>query len=218
MAGEQVRPLAPGAFRSSSDGGEAAKYVAKLRQQRWIKCCGCAAVLLLIQIVVVIVLIFTVFRVKDPVIKMNSVKIDHLELVNGTTPKPGTNMSLTADVSVKNPNAASFRYGNTTTALYYHGVMVGEARSPAGSSRARRTTRMNISVDIITDRMLDNPNLQGEIKSGLLTMSSFTKVGGRVKMLGIIKKHVVVRMNCTMSFNISSQLIQDQKCKRKVKL
>ncbi|TKY45788.1 hypothetical protein E2542_SST30196 [Spatholobus suberectus] len=48
-------------------------------------------------------------RHTDPVITMNGVKITKLELVNTITPKPGANMSLIADVSVKNPNVASFR-------------------------------------------------------------------------------------------------------------
>ncbi|XP_052171747.1 uncharacterized protein LOC127787715 [Diospyros lotus] len=216
---DQVRPLAPSTFRSSSDGGAAAMYMKKMRHRRCIKCCGCVAALLLIQVVVVVVLIFTVFRVKDPIIKLNGVTVDKLELVDGTTPRPGSNMSLTADVSVKNPNVASFKYRNTTTALFYRGAEIGEARGPGGQAKPRRTMRMNITVDIITDRLMSNRSLlMSDMGSGLLTMSSFTRVGGRVKILSIVKKHVVVKMNCTMSINITTRAIQDQKCRRKVKI
>lgn len=215
---EQVRPLAPATDRPSSDHDEAALYIQKLKRKRCIKCCGIISALLLLQAIVVIILIFTVFKVKDPIIKMNGVTITKLELINNTIPKPGVNMSLIADVSVKNPNVASFKYSNTTTTLFYHGSVVGEARGPPGKAKPRRTMRMNITVDIITDRLLSNPNLQSDVGSGLLTMSSYSKVPGRVKMLSIIKKHVVVKMNCTITVNISSQAIQDQKCKRKVSL
>lgn len=182
------------------------------------KCCGIISALLLLQAIVVIILIFTVFKVKDPIIKMNGVTITKLELINNTIPKPGVNMSLIANVSVKNPNVASFKYSNTTTTLFYHGGVVGEARGPPGKAKPRRTMQMNITVDIITDRLISNPNLQSDVGSGLLTMSSYSKIPGRVKMLSIINKHVVVKMNCTMTVNISSQAIQDQKCKRKVSL
>ncbi|KAI3449221.1 hypothetical protein Pfo_005886 [Paulownia fortunei] len=214
---EQVRPLAPAADRPTSSDDEATA-VTGIRRKRWLKCCGCVAAALLIEAVVVVILIFTVFKVKDPIIRMNKVTVLTLELANGTnTPRPGSNMTLNADVSVKNPNFASFKYQNTTTTLFYHGAVIGEARGPPGSARARRTMRMNITVDVITDRILSQPDLGADYSSGLLTMSSYTQVGGRVKML-IIKKHVTVRMNCTMTINITSQAIQKQKCRRKVKL
>ncbi|XP_041011585.1 uncharacterized protein LOC121252723 [Juglans microcarpa x Juglans regia] len=215
---DQARPLAPATDRSSSDNDEAALHIQKLRRKRCVKWCGCVAALLLIQAVVILILIFTVFRVKDPVIKMNGVTVTKLELINGTTPKPGSNMSLTADVSVKNPNVASFKYKNTTTTLFYHGMLVGEARGPPGQAKPRRTMRMNITVDIITDQLLSNPNLAADLKSEVLSMSSYSRIPGRVKMIGIIKKHVVVKMNCTFTVNITSQAIQSQKCKRKVSL
>ena len=215
---EQVRPLAPATDHPSSDHDEAALHIQKLKRKRCIKCCGIISALLLLQAIVVIILIFTVFKVKDPIIKMNGVTITKLELINNTIPKPGVNMSLIADVSVKNPNVASFKYSNTTTTLFYHGGVVGEARGPPGKAKPRRTMQMNITVDIITDRLISNPNLQSDVGSGLLTMSSYSKIPGRVKMLSIINKHVVVKMNCTMTVNISSQAIQDQKCKRKVSL
>ncbi|XP_022735090.1 uncharacterized protein LOC111288456 [Durio zibethinus] len=219
VEGDQVRPLAPATDLPSSDNGEAAMHLKKLRRKKCIKCCGCIAALLAIQAVVIIILIFTVFRVKDPTIKMNGVTVTNLELINGTTtPKPGSNISVIADVSVKNPNVASFKYRNTTTTLYYYGTVVGDARGPAGHAKARRTMRMNISVDIIADRLLASPNLTADVSSGTLTMSSYSRIRGRVNMLNIIKKHVTVKMNCSMTVNITSQAIQEQKCKRKVDL
>ncbi|XP_021807960.1 uncharacterized protein LOC110751763 [Prunus avium] len=216
---EQVRPLAPAAHGQSSDADEAALHLKEVRQKKFINCCGCITALLLLLAVVIIILAFTVFRVKEPKIKMNKVTVTRLELINNnTTPKPGSNISLTADVSVKNPNAASFRYSNTTTTLYYHGKVVGEAYGSRGQAKARRTMRMNITVDVITDRLISNPNLWADLGSGLLTMSSYSRIPGRVNMLNIIKRHVVVKMNCTMTVNISSQAIQEQKCKRKVNL
>lgn len=212
---EQVRPLAPAADRPSSDDEEAALHLKKLRQRKCIRCCGCIAAVLLIPIIVIIILIFTVFRVKGPIIKMNGVKVTRLELINGTVPKPGVNMSLIADISVKNPNVASFKYVNTTTTLYYHGQLVGEARSPPGRAKARRTVRMNVTVDIIPDRLMSNPNLNSDFSSGVLTFSTYSRVPGKMKIV-IVKKHITVKMNCSMTVNISSTAIQTQKCKRDV--
>lgn len=118
---EQVRPLAPASERPiSSDDDETALHHQQQQQvkknfhrKRCIKCCiGITASSLLIIAIVMVILIFTVFKIKDPVIKLNGVTVDKLELMNGTSiPRPGSNITLTADVSVKNPNYASFRYG-----------------------------------------------------------------------------------------------------------
>lgn len=219
IRGEQVRPLAPASDQARSDDfGPDSPVKNSNRNRRCLKCCGCITAFLLIQAVVIIVLIFTVFRVRDPRIDLNRVVITRLELVNGSIPKPGVNVSLIADVSVKNPNFASFKYSNTTTSLHYHGTVVGEAHGPPGRARPRRTTHMNITVDIIPDRLMSSPNLTTDLKSGVLPMSSDSRIPGRVKMLKIIKKHVIVKMTCTIAVNISSQTIQEQKCKRKVKL
>ncbi|KAF4367199.1 uncharacterized protein LOC115702083 [Cannabis sativa] len=215
---EQARPLAPAADRpNSSDEDDVAAHLKKIRRRKLIKCCGFITAVLLVVAVVIIILIFTVFRIKDPIIKMNKITVAQLNLVNTTTPKAGSNMSLTADVSVKNPNVASFKYSNTTTWLYYYGTVVGEAKGPPGRARPRRTMRMNITVDIIMGRIMSSPNFVADVASGLLSMNSYSRIPGRVKMLGI-KRHVVVMMNCTMTVSISSQTIQEQKCKRKVKL
>ncbi|KAK7389887.1 hypothetical protein VNO78_25183 [Psophocarpus tetragonolobus] len=211
---EQARPLAPATERPSSDEEDTTQHP----QTQLIKRCACPLIFLLLLATVIIVLIFTIFRVKDPVITMNGVRIASLQLVNPTTLQAGANMSLIADVSVKNPNVASFRYGNTTTSLHYHGVMVGEARGPPGRARARRTIRINVTVDVITNRVLSSPNFTTDFGSGLFTMTSFSIVPGKVNIFNLFKRQVVVKMNCTTTFNISTQGIKEQTCKQKVKL
>lgn len=220
MERDQIWPLASASDRPSSDDEESHSNTKDLRRKRLRrKCCGCAAALLLIAAALIIILVFTVFRIQNPVIRLNGVNIEKLELVNGTSmPKPGSNITLTADVSVKNPNYASMEYGNTSTKLMYHGAVVGEARGPPGTTKARRTARMNITVDIMTDRIMADPSLGEDMSRGLVTMSSYTKVVGKVKFMKVIEKHLVVKMNCSVSLNVSSRQIQHQECKRKVKL
>ncbi|OVA18918.1 Late embryogenesis abundant protein [Macleaya cordata] len=218
VEGDQVRPLAPATDRISSDEDEIALRTKKnLKRGRCLKCCGCCIALIIILAIVIVVLAFTVFRPKDPKIRMNGVQILQIKLINGTIPDPTVNIKIAADLSVKNENFASFRYENSTTGIYYHGKLVGEALTPAGHAKARRTERMNVTVEIITQRLLAEPNLRADAASGVVTMNSYTKLGGRVKILKIIKKHMTVRMNCTMTVNLTSLTLQEQKCKRKVK-
>ncbi|KAL1192155.1 Late embryogenesis abundant protein [Cardamine amara subsp. amara] len=212
---DHVRPLAPVSDESASN----TKNTLRRRRNR-IKCSICITATSLILVTIVLTLIFTVFRVKDPIITMNGVTINGLDSTTGTQIQfLGTNISMVVDVSVKNPNTASFKYSNTTTDIYYKGTVVGEARGPPGKARAHRTVRTNMTVDIMTDRLLSDPGLGQElIGSGLVNVWSYTKVSGKVKIMGIVKKHVTLRMNCTMAVNVTRQAIQDVKCKKKIDL
>ncbi|XP_059441268.1 uncharacterized protein LOC132173708 [Corylus avellana] len=215
---EQGKPLTRFSYRTRSDEDEELSTELKFRQRKYIKCCGCVTAVFLLIAVTLLVLGFTVFHIKDPEVRMNSVTLPQLNLAafNGTSGQR-PNITLTADVSVKNPNAASFRYTNSTTSVYYRGEMVGEAQIPSGKAKARHTLRMNLTVDIITDKIAVE-SLAYDLRSGALAMSSFTKLSGRVKILNIFKKNIVVEMNCTMSYDVSSQSIQKQKCNSHVRV
>nr|TKR97545.1 uncharacterized protein D5086_0000211900 [Populus alba] len=210
---EQAKPFAPAAFRIRSVEEEDAPTLSKTHRRNCIKCCGCITAILLILATTIVVLVLTVFQVDDPVIKMNKVSVQRLELANGTL-RTDVNVTLLADVSVKNPNAAAFKFNNGTTTVYCGGVMVGEATTPPGKAKARRTLHMNVTVDLIPNRLSGVPNLTSDIVSvGKLTMSSNTVIRGKVRILQIIKKYLVVRVNCTMTYNFTSQAIQGGNCK-----
>ncbi|KAH0974919.1 hypothetical protein GBA52_016818 [Prunus armeniaca] len=116
-AKEQGKPLAPAnSYHLRSDEEEVivSSHI-KLCQRKYVMCCGCVSALFLIIAVTAIVLGFTVFHVKSPRIEMNNVTIQQQpEVANGAL-RSDTNVTLLADVSIKNPNVASFKYGNTTT-------------------------------------------------------------------------------------------------------
>lgn len=211
---EQVKPLAPAVFQFRSDEDEAFSKQLKLRQRKYIKCCGCVTAIFLILAVIILVLSFTVFHVKNPVIRMNKITLQQLDLLlrNGTY-QSDVNVTFLADVSVKNPNVASFKFNNGTTTIYYGGKMVGEARTPPGKAKAWRTFHMNVTVNIIPDKMLDVPSLMSDLSSRVLTMTSNTIIGGKVKILKIFKKYVVVEVNCSVTYNISLQAIQEENCR-----
>lgn len=219
---EQVQPLSPAGTGNKDLAGSnkedeiiinddtAGNRRHRHRRRKFI--IGFITVFILLHVVAIIVLIFTIFKVKDPVIILNSFTSQ-----NNTNITNNSTMSIVADVSVKNPSYFSFKYSNTTTTLYHTGTVVGEARGPPGRATARRTVRMNVSMDFMLDRLTSAPNFSEELVSGKLGMSSYSRVPGRVKFL-VFKKHLVVKMNCTMNYNVSGKAIQDLKCKKKVKL
>lgn len=188
-----------------------------LRKRYWLRCCSCAGGVIFFLAILIIILLFTVFRPRDPVIWLNGSTVK-LKLISGTSlPQPGSNATINGDVSMKNRNFVSFKQPSTTAPIYYRGVVIGDARSPAGNFPARRTKRMNVTVKIIMDRVLEHPDFGSDVESGHAVMSWCARVGGRAKFL-FVKKHVTFKMNCTATVNITGMALSQFKCKPKFKL
>ncbi|KAK4365437.1 hypothetical protein RND71_016795 [Anisodus tanguticus] len=193
----------------------------KRRRRRCIKCCGCCTATMLILVVVMLVLGFTIFRVHKPTIRMNSVKIDGLNYLmtsSSTTLQPNVNLTVSADVSVKNRNSASFKFNEATTSLFYDDVVIGEALTPPGTAKARRTLRMNVTAEIMVEKILSIPRLGSDLKSGELPVSTYTRINGRINILNIMKKNAEIKLNCIMMVDLKYQYVRDIDCKRIVSL
>ncbi|THF94380.1 uncharacterized protein LOC114320830 [Camellia sinensis] len=214
---EQTKPLSTTTTRSYQINGEHDHAISiDLKKHhhnpKYLKCCGYISALILILAFTILMLIFTVFRVKEPVLNINSGKINGLDRASKNTIRLDTNLTVVADVSIENPNVVAFKFGNTTTTLYYGGVVVGNGRNPAGVAEAGKTVRTNMTIDVMTEKILGVRRLTSDLSYGALGMRSYTSISGGVKILKIIKKNVVVKVNCSMTFNITSQAIQDQIC------
>lgn len=217
---EQEHPLAPEAHRiaihdnnaSSLPSAEESKK--KRNRKRCLQCCGCTTVVLAILGVIILVLMLTVFKVKDPKVNLNYVTIRGLESVNPLNLVPNTNLTLIADVSVKNPNAAAFKFKNATTSIYYEDVLIGEARNPQGNAKAQKTFRMKITMDFLLEKIVRVPRLLADLTAGTMPVSTQTNIKGRVEIINIIKKTVGVKLDCTLTVILANETVVDQKCKR----
>lgn len=224
---DQIRPLAPSSHRihiekeedgvnylSASDTELAKK---RRRRRRCIKCCGCCGVTTVIVGIVVLILALTVFKVKDPTIRMNSIRFDGLNALVSSNLQTNLNITVSADVSIKNPNSVSVKFRAATASLIYGDRDIAEALIPPGSARARRTFRMNVNVTVMVEKLVGIPRLMSDLVAGELPVSMVTKINGKVN-LGLIKKSVGVRMNCAMVVDLQSQDVKDIDCERKVSL
>lgn len=212
---DQIKPLSH-TFITQEDEAISTE-MKQYHNKRWLIWCGVVSAMILIISVTLLVLAFTIFRVKDPTIKINSVTFQGLDFVkiNSSNLNPGTNLTVMANVSVRNPNVASFKFNNVTTMLYYNGTVIGEATTPPGLAKARKTIFVDVTMVVLVDRFLAVPRLQNDLIAGMLPVSSYTEVRGKVKI--VIKKHIEVKMNCTMTIDIKNMgAIKDQNCKKRI--
>ncbi|XP_047965761.1 uncharacterized protein LOC125210239 [Salvia hispanica] len=184
------------------------------RRQRCLKCCGCSAALLLILAVTILILMLTIFNVKHPTLEITSVKIDGLDSLSNDTNNNNnnTNPTLAAGVSIKNPNAASFKFHEAATEVYFDGTLVGEGRAPAGEAGPRRTRRVDVLVDLVVGRLVGVSRFESDFERGGLEISVYTRVKGVVKVTNVIKRSFVVNITCGMNVDLRSKVVQDRSC------
>ncbi|KAI3792364.1 hypothetical protein L2E82_06241 [Cichorium intybus] len=214
---DQKKPDIPDIHHLSINVDEALSRELKKQQQGFLKCtvcCGIITAVIVIIATVMLVLGFTVLHVKTPKIKMNSVEIIGLDRVNSTDILMGTaNLTVVADVSVKNTNVESFKFEAFNSSLMYHEAVVGVADVPGGVIKARRTLRLNLMYEMIMAKIAEDPQLRSDLTVGNMTVRSYTRINGKVNILNIIKREVTVNMNCSIVVNVLSRQIFDQDCK-----
>lgn len=211
---DPAKPLAvasPTVHPATSDDEEVAttrrwrsmQYLRKRRCVLW--CCGCCATSVVLLGITILVLALTVFRVKDPVLTMNGVTLEGVDGDLGTARHPvSVNATLTADISIKNPNVASFRFDRSETDFYYAGETVGVAYAPQGQVGADRTVRMNVTLDVLADRISPNVNATDLIFGQDYNLTSYTEITGRVDVLGIYKRDLDIKMNCSITLEVGA--------------
>uniref|UniRef100_A0ACD5VLQ3 Uncharacterized protein n=1 Tax=Avena sativa TaxID=4498 RepID=A0ACD5VLQ3_AVESA len=138
---------------------------------------------------------------------MNRVTLAHVDgdyLGMGGSRPVSVNATLDADVSIKNPNAASFRYDRSETDLYYNGETVGVAYAPDGEVGADRTVRMNVTLTALADRISSIVNVTDVIFGQDYNLTSYTEINGRVSLLGIFRRDLNIKVNCSVTLEVSA--------------
>ncbi|XP_008803236.2 uncharacterized protein LOC103716837 [Phoenix dactylifera] len=178
-------------------------------------CCLVAAVIIILLVVTFVILYFTMFKPKQPEVVAKPVYLRNMEF--GLLPVPTLNVSLGLDVFVKNQNRAGFKYDNTTTSIYYRGVLVGVASIEAGTIDARATDVIPTVADLQAGKIILNPSFLPDVVSGSLNFTSSSNLEGDVILLDIFKLHASTRVSCDISVFLMTSSISST-CHSKVKI
>jgi len=216
-------------FRSgSSPDTDDAFAVKKRRKQLRRRYCACCLVgSLIVVLVLIVTLALLVFRSKEPRIIVNSTRLKSVGyVIDLATKKPRImNATLISEMSIQNLNkAASFEFGDSTALIFYSGFTLGQATIPAGKIEAAKTTHMNVSVTMFIGNLLGSDSSGSSLLAGGMagmlgnvTLTSSARVPGRINVLHIIKRHVIVYSACNVTVNISNKTSQVEHCSRRMK-
>ncbi|GMI64691.1 hypothetical protein like AT2G46150 [Hibiscus trionum] len=187
----------------------AAEVSMELKRKKRMKLLVYALAFAIFQTIVILVFSLTVMRIKNPKFRVQSITVEDL---TAAATNPPFNMKLNAQVAVKNTNFGHFKFQNTTISFDYGGVGVGEAFVGKGRSKARSTKKMNVTVELNSNNIVNNSSLQSDIESGFLALSCHSKLIGKVQLMKLIKKKKSSEMKCDMVLNLVTKAVQDIKC------
>ena len=78
---------------------------------------------------------------------------------------------------------------------------------------------MNVTVDVAVGALLGDPAFLGDVAAGAVAVATATRVRGRVAVLGgLVRRRVVLEMNCTATIAVADMSISDQSCEQRVRL
>ncbi|PIA59698.1 hypothetical protein AQUCO_00400534v1 [Aquilegia coerulea] len=175
--------------------------------------------ILLGVIILLIILYFTVFKPKHPVTTINSIDLEDLQ-VSFDLPRLRLNLNLTliVNLSIKNPNKASFIYGNDSTSLlYYRNDVVGQGILPGGKISSGETKVLDTKLVVLADRLIANSNVYTDVVSGMLPLTTYTKISGKVSILNSFKHHLVSYSWCDIVIDVMNQRVSNSGCRYKTK-
>ena len=210
-ADNKFHRLAPAGLHGKSDEEFGVFMKPRSKPQRSSKCLVYFLAALVLLAAVALVFAFAVLRVETPDVELTSVAVKNL--THGSSSSPSFNVTLTAEVSVENKNFGAFNFEDGTARVLYKDMAVGEKNFSSHHVEARKTTRMNVTFDVRSDRLSDDKNLTSDISSGSVNLTNYAQVTGKVRVMKIVRRRTTAIMNCTMTLNLSNGSIQDLVCR-----
>ncbi|PSS04406.1 Late embryogenesis abundant protein [Actinidia chinensis var. chinensis] len=210
-AQQQGYPLAPANGYARSD-AEASRSQSddELRRQKRKKWALYIIAFVIFQTGVIVFFSMTVMKFRTPKFRVRPA--NSFETFDVQT--SSFNLRMNTQLGVKNTNFGPFKYGNSTVYFYYRGTQVGSAIIPKSKANFRRTKKVNIAIDLITPTsQASNSELAADVSSGIVPLTSTSRLSGKIEIMFIFKKKKSVNMNCTMELNISAKQLQNIKCK-----
>lgn len=206
-------PLAPPRIYPRSDEESSAmpipKHINSRRRQKSSKCFVFILSLIVSLSIALLVFSLVVLRFNSPRVKLESVEIKNLDYTSDSL-----NMSMVAELTIKNKNFGRLKLQNSSAIVFYGNSAIGSGTINGGNViKGRETQRMNFTIQVKANGLgRENSNFSSEISSGLLKLSSYAKLRGEIRVLKKIIRRRTAILNCTMNLKLSSQEIQDLRC------
>ncbi|GFZ06420.1 hypothetical protein Acr_18g0005900 [Actinidia rufa] len=202
-------PLAPADGYGRSDEETGRSLSDEERRQKRKKWALYIIAFVIFQTGVIVFFSMTVMKFRTPKFRVRSAtSFDTFDVQSSSF-----NVRMNAQLGVKNTNFGPYKYGNSTILFYYRGTQVGSAIIPKSKANFRRTKKVNVAVDLVAPTLPSNSELASDVTSGILPLTSTSRLTGKIEIMFIFKKKRSINMNCTMDLNITAKQLQNIQCK-----
>ena len=205
----QGYPVAPanGYARSDEEAGRSSDEERRQKRKKWALY---IIAFVIFQTGIIVLFSMTVMKFRTPKFRVRSAT----SFENFDTQASSFNVVMNTQLGIKNTNFGPFKYGNNTVAFYYRGTQIGSVFIPKSKANFRRTKKLNVAVSLVAPTNLaSNSEWTNDVSSGIVPLTSTSRLSGKIEIMFIFKKKRSVNMNCTMDLNISTKQLQNIKCK-----
>lgn len=183
----------------------------ELRRKKRLKCLGYVAAFAVFQTAIILIFVLAIMKLRTPKFRVRSATVVSLQA--GTAANPFFNLSMNAQVGVKNANFGNFKFHNSTILFYYGGAPVGQAAVLHSKAGWRSTKKLNVVVDLSSNRLPSTSRLGNDLNSGVLNFTSQSSLNGKVELIFIFKKKKSVDMDCTLTVGVAEKAVRQINCK-----
>ncbi|KAL6971993.1 hypothetical protein U1Q18_031676 [Sarracenia purpurea var. burkii] len=197
-------PTAKGYQRSDEELAEVPSD--ELRRQKRKKCILYITAFAIFQVAVITLFSVTVMKVENPKFRVRSATFGTFDVqpVN-----PSFNLTMNVEVGVKNTNFGPYKFDNSTIYFYYGNAEVGSGFIPNSKANMKSTKKFVVSVDLTSTNIASNSDLGIHLASGILPLTSRSRLTGKVELMMILKKKKSVDMDCSMEVNTTTRELQN---------
>ncbi|MCD7462457.1 hypothetical protein HAX54_048566 [Datura stramonium] len=211
MAAEEEQQLQTNGHAKPAEEPSNSTQSKELRGKKRKKFLAYAALFTLFQIAVILFSSLYIMKVRTPKFRMHSAKFDHLVTKNAEN--ASFNITMNAELGVKNANFGPYNYRNSTIYFYYNSMSIGEALFSQGKAGFKSSKTFNVIVNLLSKDVLPKDSkLRNDLNSGTLILTSKSKLEGKVNLMFVIKKKKSTEMDCTISIGLTGKVVRDIKC------
>lgn len=183
-----------------------------IRQKRMSNSLCYIIVGIILQTLIVLVFFLTIMRIRNLKVRVGFANVENLSL-NSSSNSPSFSIKLGAQVTIKNRNFGQYKFQRSNAIVSYRGNEVGDAVIYEGRARARSTKKVNITLNLNSEKASRSASLVSDINAGKITLSTYARLNGKVHLFKVIKRKKSAQMNCTMDVNTQTKAIENLHCK-----
>ncbi|KAL4347544.1 hypothetical protein GQ457_17G024710 [Hibiscus cannabinus] len=215
-SGDSPYPLAPSNGHTQSDQVVAPANSNDVKKRNRTKCLLYILLFAVFQTGIILVFVLTVMRTKHPKFRVRAGSFVDTGFNVGTEASPSFDLRMNTQFTVKNTNFGDFKYQVGSVTFAYRGTPVGEATIERSRVGIKSTKKVDVLIELRSNSLslnTTNKELGSDISSGILPLTSYSKLEGKIQLLKVIKRKKSALMNCTMEIDVLSRKLGNITCK-----